>query len=117
MITDIKTIGKRAFPNYKGRKFRDDRRGKVTFADLNWSGGTRCEFRAVNLMTGQSAGDTVGLNQTAPWNNVFEGKTVDIPAGFAVVEHSIFCGKDCGLIVYFGSDPQMTTTDQALLGG
>ena len=38
----------------------------------------------------------------APWSNPVEGKTCDIPQGFAIVENTVYCGKDCGLTVYMG---------------
>lgn len=95
---DTKKIGKLAYPSYKGRKFREDRKGRVTFYDLNWSGGTRNTYTLVRLTDGAT---DPGVRNLPPWANPFEGKTVEIPAGFAIVEHSFFCGKDSGLTVYY----------------
>ena len=100
---NIRAIAMRAFPNYKGRTFRHDTSGHVTFYDLNWGGGTRNSYTAVRLSDMRAQAGTV----MAPWNNPIEGKTVDIPPGFAIVEHTIFCGKDMGLRVYTAIDPTL----------
>ena len=44
--------------------------------------------------------DTDSFHPPAPWVNPIEGKRVEVPEGVAVVEHSIFCGKDCGITIY-----------------
>lgn len=86
-----------AFPDYKGRKFAVCLTDRVTFSDLHWGGGTRNSYKLVPLVEGATAEAlTVGL----PWNSPTEGATVALPAGFAVVEHSYFCGRDVGLRVY-----------------
>lgn len=99
---DLKLIGKTAFPNYKGRTYRHEAGGSCTFMDLNWGGGTRSTFRAVRLAD-MKVDQGLGSAVPAPWANPFEGKTVEIPTGYAIVEHSIFCGKDLGLRVYTAS--------------
>jgi hypothetical protein len=87
------------FPNYQGRKFRVEAAEAVTLADLNWSGGTRSQYRACTL-TGEPTGGADRYNAMAPWANPAEGQRLPVPAGFAVVEHTQFCGKDLGLRIY-----------------
>lgn len=96
---DIEPLINATFPQYKGRKFRVEAKDKVTLYDLNWGGGSRNQYHAVTL-DGRAVGNGEKFNQAAPWRNNAEGSTVDIPQGFAIVEHSIFCGKDVGITVY-----------------
>ncbi len=84
---------KTLFPGYRKRAVNVVAGTKVSFYDLNWSGGTRNEYTIVDLATG----DTKSFgrwNQIAPWNNPYEGATVDLPVGFAIVETGFFCGKE-----------------------
>lgn len=94
----IKAIGRAAFPDYTGRKFRVYSTGTVVFSDTNWGGGTRSYYTAVRLGDGK----TEPMADYAPWANPVEGRSIFIPAGFAVVEHSYFCGRDCGLRIHLG---------------
>lgn len=85
-----------SFPDYCGRKIRLVPVESVMFCDTNWGGGTRNEYRALNLHTGKRAAFTA----PAPWANVVEGSRVAIPPGCIVICHSIFCGTDCGISIY-----------------
>lgn len=96
---DVAPLVTATFPDYTGRKFRVEAVESVLFSDLNYSGGTRNQFRACTI-DGQSIESKFNLNQPPPWANPFEGKRVELPAGAVVVEHSMFCGKDCGLTIY-----------------
>lgn len=87
------------FPNYTGRKVEIRPSATVGLHDLNWSGGSRSQYRACTL-DGQPAGSADKFNHVAPWENVAEGKTLDIALGHCVVEHCIFMGKDHGLRIY-----------------
>jgi len=62
-----------------------------------WDGGSRDTYRGVNLVDGRAM-DMPG-QQEAPWGNRQEHK-ITLQPGFAIVEHSIFCGKDMGLTFY-----------------
>lgn len=93
-----KEIAKAAFPEYRGRTFREDFSGSVTFYDTNWGGGTRNKYVAVRL----SDMEIATSKNYAPWTNPVEGKSISIPGDFAIVKHSIFCGHDMGLTVHFG---------------
>ena len=101
-------IAKRAFPDYKGRKFFEDWSGSVTFYDTNWGGGTRNYYTAIELMNGKA---TPGQD-FAPWRNPVEGKTIEIPSRVVVVKRCIFQGVECGLTVYYG---QLENVDAKLL--
>jgi hypothetical protein len=58
----------------------------VTFQNTFWDGGSKSEYRAVKLESGETA--------------ILDGKTVTLEPGFAIVEHSVFCGKEVPLTVY-----------------
>lgn len=86
-----------AFPNYTGRKFNlESRGGKCYFYDLNWSGGTKSEYIIIEL----SSLEIKPVTALAPWIEYKEGLGIEIPSGFMVVCHSIFCGQDIGLTFY-----------------
>lgn len=97
--SDVAEIVKGTFPEYKGRKFLVRASEQVTFSDLNFSGGTRNQYRACAI-DGASVESKFNMNSPAPWANPFEGKRIELPAGFLIVEHSVFCGQDCGLTIY-----------------
>lgn len=98
----LRAIAKVAFPQWRGRKVTG-RVGLVHVGGTAWSGGSRNTFAAVELATGcvrdlpQSTRNPRAMGGTEP-----DGY-VEVPPGFAVVEHSIFQGKDCGCTVTFGA--------------
>jgi hypothetical protein len=87
------------FPSYRGRKFRIYASDTIVLSDLNWSGGTRSQYRAITI-EGFPVGSTDIYNQMAPWDNPAEGMVFPIPPGVCVVEHCMFCGKDLGLKIW-----------------
>ena len=89
-----KPIVERTFPEYKGRKFIVEFCEKVTFHDTNCGGGTVNKYVFVGMNR------ELTFNAPAPWNNPVEGKTIDLPENLLIVEHSMFCGKDCGITIY-----------------
>lgn len=95
----VETLVKATFPEYRGRKFKVVAAEKVGLYDLNWSGGTRNQYRACTV-TGHSTGGSDRYNAMAPWNNPAEGAMLPVPIGCVVVRHGMFCGKDLGLTVY-----------------
>lgn len=97
--SEIRALLAATFPEYAGRTFKIEPAKTVTFWNLNWSGGTRSQFRACSI-TGQKGGTMDRYNAAAPWNNPAEGKTIELPAGAVIAEHSEFCGKDCGVTFY-----------------
>ncbi len=88
-----------AATGYNGRKFQVRPSESVTFRNLNWSGGTRSTYIAVSLSSGAIASAS-RANTLPPWANPYEGQSYDIPAGVAIVERVMFCGKDYGLVIY-----------------
>ena len=89
---------------YSGKKFK-----VVVCTEMNvpsdaglWSGGTRSTYRAIDLTRGEQA--TLPGQETSPWDKSRRDNTVTLKPGFAVVEHSLFCGKDMGLTFYVHPD-------------
>ena len=93
--SQVRDILKATFPEYRGRTFRIEFTPTVSFYNTNWSGGTRNIYVAV-----WSDGRTAKFNAPAPWVNVIEGQTIDMPQNVLIVEHTIFCGKDLGITIY-----------------
>lgn len=96
---DVLPIVRASFPEWNGRKIRVKASESVRLHDLNWSGGTRSQYRACTI-NGASIEAKRDLNAPAPWDNQYEGAKCDIPQGIAIVEHSFFCGKDSGLRIH-----------------
>lgn len=92
---EVKPIIEATFPEYTGKKFFVVFTEKVSFYDLNWSGGTKSDYVSCDF-----EGNTHNLPSLAPWNNPIEGKTVEIPEGILIVKHSYFCGQDSGITIY-----------------
>jgi hypothetical protein len=67
-----------------------------------WSGGSRELFHAIDFATGEHA--SIPGQTAAPWDGARRELTVPIKPGFAIVEHSMFCGKDMGLTFYLHPD-------------
>lgn len=83
------------FPEYRGRSIKVVFENTITFYDTNWGGGTRNVYKAI-----ASDGRVAQLQVPAPWLNMVEGKSVEIPQNALVVEHSDFCGHDCGITIH-----------------
>lgn len=85
---------------YQGKKFKAVATETVTVpADAGlWSGGSCERYHGVNVNTG-AAMAFPGQN-SSPWNGSRRDVTVTLEPGFAVVRHSMFCGKDMGLTFY-----------------
>lgn len=110
---------------YTGRKFKAIVTDSVTINSQKWSGGSKDSYIAVNLETGERKPFT----DPRPWpENMQSAGNVNIPVNFAVIEHSIFCGKDMGLTFYIRPDnvtallpdnsmETFTTAEQAVLFG
>jgi hypothetical protein len=85
--------------SYTGTKFKAEVAESVTVpADAGlWDGGSRETYRAIELATGR---DVPLIDHNAsPWDNR-KSITFKLEPGFAVVRHSMFCGKDMGLTFY-----------------
>ena len=104
---EIKTLAKKCYPEYKGRKFFTRQSKEYQMSDY-WSEGSRNYAVAVRLATGETGlpGDFVHNPMNGGAHARFE-----IPAGIAIVERSVFCGKDCGITVYVAPLPALTGDD------
>jgi hypothetical protein len=89
---------------YNGKKFKAVVTTQVTIpADAGlWSGGTRDTFQLIHLETGTAV--QASDNMSSPWNANRKDQQITLQSGFAVVEHSMFCGKDMGLTFYVHPD-------------
>src|SRR3990167_10052114 len=91
---DVLSLINASFPDYKGRKFRVlPRTGPLQMISY-WEGGSRSYFVIIDMVRGRSM--EVPQNGT-----MYDDPTIpshkDVPPGYVVVEHRIFCGKDLGL--------------------
>lgn len=92
----IRKIAHAAFPNYRGRKFQIEYGvSEINFAGNYWDGGSRNYWAIVYLSNGVAQ----PLPTVNPLVN-FRTQKARIPAGYVVVRHTIFCGKDLGLTFY-----------------
>jgi len=96
---DVRHIVKATFPSYKRRQVVIKTSETVTFHDLNWSGGSRSEYRACSV-DGKPIDSRVNMNGPAPWANPFEGKQITLPVGAVIVEGGYFCGKTSMLYIH-----------------
>ena len=98
---DIPTSLSRAMGGYNGTKFRITGTERVTFHDMQWSGGTRSTYTVVNLETGE----TKPLQDPRAFpQNMGQPGSAEIELNWCVVEHSMFCGKDHGLTFHVHPD-------------
>lgn len=100
---DVKHIIAATFPKYRKRQVIIKATTSVTFSDLNWSGGTKSEYRACTI-DGRPVEAKYDMSAPAPWNNPFEGKTAELPVGAVVVEGGYFCGKE--RMLYINVNPE-----------
>jgi hypothetical protein len=93
----IAAIVRATFPDYRKQTVRIKATASVELQDLNWSGGTRSEYRACKV-DGEFIGSTARFHQYAPWDaRQVEGLSVPIPQGAIVVCGGHFCGKESTL--------------------
>ncbi len=94
----IRLMVSRAFPNYKGKQFKL----AVSDSPINcasyWEGGSRSFFVFANLATGE-------VSNSVPAQSAFDRPVsgldaVSLPDGFVCLEHTISCGKDCGITIH-----------------
>lgn len=94
----IKQVCRAAFPGYSGRKFQVAYNVKSMSVRSYWDGnGSKSSFVAVNLSTLETK---AAPNSHPIFDHVEGVDRVEIPEGFAIVEHIIFCGKDLGLRIH-----------------
>lgn len=96
----IVAIVRATFPHYRRKTVYVRASETIQFQDLNWSGGTRSEYRACTV-NGQAAGSMDRYHQYAPWDaRQVEGKEIPIPPGMIVVRGGHFCGKESILTLH-----------------
>ena len=99
MPEEARRLFRLAFPSYNGRKFKllgvD---GPISVRSY-WSGGSRDYYVFV-----RADGETLSAPTSSWFDNVTGVDSVTIPDGCAVVQHSIFCGKDTGLTLIVPQD-------------
>ena len=93
----LASIARRAFPGFKGRKFRvqvsDRPRRLLSF----WDGGSRDTYCVVQ------DGMVISPPTVAPFGREAVPDYVPVK-GAILVEHSIFMGKDAGCTIYLHPD-------------
>jgi hypothetical protein len=96
----IKALGKKAYPNYRGRKW--ELRFATSYTMENyWDGGSKTYAFAINLATGEISAPSAAT--TDPFNKAAHA-SFEIPAGFGIIENSIFCGKPMGISLVIRPD-------------
>jgi hypothetical protein len=90
--------------SYSGKSFKAVVTESMTIpSDAGlWAGGSRDVYRAMSLETGEQV--RAADHDAAPWDHSRRDQPVALRPGFAVVRHSIFCGKDMGLTFYIHPD-------------
>lgn len=95
-------IGRKAFPGYNGRTFRLNITDSPINCSSSWSGGSRSYYRFIRLSDNQV---TESMPAQSAFDKRIEGMdAVEIPPGYACVEHCIFQGKDLGLRINIHPD-------------
>ena len=93
--SDIPKVWLQAFPHYKGRKFKLVVRRATSFSNGAWSGGSKSDYVAIDLRTGQIVDADSRLSNPL---HVGPGAShVEIPKGILIAEHVRFCGADLGI--------------------
>lgn len=89
--------------SYSGKHFQAVICEVVTIPSYagNWDSGSRETYELVRLENGEAI--AASDNVSAPWD-ARQDRKIELQPGFAVVRHSIFCGKDMGLCFYLRAD-------------
>jgi hypothetical protein len=108
----VKELGQAV--GYTGRKYAFKAVEEVQVKSTYWDGGSRSTWTAVKLSTRQ----VVPLPKFDPpqFGGPQSIPPIPLEQDMAIIEHSIFCGKDMGLTIYIhpSDSPQMITeTDSA----
>lgn len=100
----------KAFPGYSGRKFRITIHNQPGMSLTScWDGGSRSYYQVIRLADGaglavpENGSGFTAVDQAYGPAGLPEAEQLPCP-GFAVVEHSIFCGQDSGLTMHIHAD-------------
>lgn len=88
---DVKELVAKTYPDYTGRKFRLEIQSSYLMENY-WDGGSRHYVVAVTL-----DGDVQEAQRFNPMNDQRAHAEFKLPDDIMLVEHTIFCGRDCGL--------------------
>ena len=99
---EARKVAKLAHPEWRGLKVTVKRGGVVSITGTYWTEGSRNTFAAVNLETGAVDPKPEALRTPQEIGVRGGDHKVVVPPGFAVVEHSVYCGQDAGCTVYLG---------------
>jgi len=118
---NIQRLAQAVFPSYRGRKFSFQVADSVALTGTYWDGGSRSSYGGVNLSNFQAA----SLPQFDPpqHGGPIQTPEVEVQPGMAVVEHSIFCGRDTGITFYVHPsdapqllpEPESVTEDEQIV--
>ena len=118
---NVQRLAQAVFPSYRGRKFSFEVADKVALTGTYWDGGSRSSYGGVNLSNFQAA----SLPQFDPPQHGGPIQTPEVEGrpGMAVVEHSIFCGRDTGITFYVHPsdapqllpEPESVTEDEQIV--
>jgi len=118
---NVQRLAQAVFPSYRGRKFSFEVADKVALTGTYWDGGSRSSYGGVNLSNFQAA----SLPQFDPpqHGGPIQTPEVEVQPGMAVVEHSIFCGRDTGITFYVHPsdapqllpEPESVTEDEKIV--
>ena len=92
----IKAILAATYPEWKGRKVSAEIATEYQMANY-WSEGSRNYVVAYHLESGKTLDACTAAG--VPMNQIAHAR-IGIPDGVLLVEHAIFCGKDCGVTIY-----------------
>lgn len=101
---DPKLVPSQLRLGYQGKQFKAVVCTEMTVpSDAGlWSGGSRETYRAINFSTGETM--PFPNQNSSPWDSARRDIHVKLEPNLAVIEHTIFCGKDLGLTFYVHPD-------------
>ena len=99
----VKHIISATFPRYKGRKvFLEPAEKAPKELRSYWDGGSKDSYAFYNLDTKQ----TLMVHTNHPFFEPGQPSRLEgLPPHIVLVEHTIFCGKDCGITLYGNLNP------------
>ena len=104
-LKSVKPIITATFPNYAGRKvfLRPAQQAPKELRSY-WDGGSKDSYAFFNLDTKE----VLAVHSNHPFFEANQpSKLRELPAHIVLVEHSIFCGKDCGVTLYGNLAPMI----------
>jgi hypothetical protein len=78
----------------------------LTLSNTYWDGGSRSDYHAVNLLTGQIS--TMQRQAPPQFGGKHYAASVDIPDNVAIIETGYFCGKTATAKVYVNQSNYLT---------